>query len=44
VAVFARSTFHRGASGRAAPSPVSNPIEEPIPGATSTAFIDPSSQ
>lgn len=44
VAVFARSTFHRGASGRAAPTPVSNPIEEPIPGATSTAFIDPSSR
>ena len=42
VAVLARNTFHRGASGRAAPIPVSSPIEEPIPGATSTGFIDPS--
>jgi predicted MFS family arabinose efflux permease len=43
VAVLARNAFHRGASGRAAPNPVSTPIEEPIPGATSTGFIDPSS-
>jgi predicted MFS family arabinose efflux permease len=44
VAVIARSTFHRGASGRAAPSPVTTPIEEPIPGATSTGFVDPSTR
>ena len=44
VAVLARSTFHRGAAGRSVPTPVASPLEEPIPGATSTSFSDPSSE
>ena len=43
VALLAHKTFLRGAAGREAPQPVPNPLEEPIPGATSTGFIDPSS-
>lgn len=43
VALLGRRTFLRGAAGREAPLPVANPLEEPIPGATSTGFIDPSS-
>jgi len=42
VALLARPTFLRGAAGRSAPAPVPNPLEEPIPGATSTGFINPS--
>lgn len=41
VAVVARKLFLRGISGRSAPDPVAIPLEEPIPGATSTGFIDP---